>query len=255
VSRPRTAPDDLPAPDPARIFNYMSGGKDNYAADREAGDEIDRMFPGMKGLVRQHRQFARAAAKWLAAQGVTQFIDVCCGLVPPVIGEVVPDARVAYVDPDPVVLSHARALLAGERAAAVGGDVSRPDLVLADPGLLEVIDLAEPAAVLLCGPLSAMGADAARETARGYAAQLAPGSSVAICGTSFADQEAGDKAAASYEALTGDVWFSHPEEVIESFFGSMHLAPPGVADVRAWWGPAPTCGRPVCVLGAIGIKP
>ena len=155
----RTAPVHDPAPvadftkpSETRIFNAMSGGKDNFAPDREAADAIEAMFPGMSALVRQHREFARRAAGWLHGEGVHQFLDVGCGLpLPPTVGQAVPCARVAYVDSDPVAVTHLRALAARDGVAVVAGDAADPGRVLAAPELAGVINLDEPVGVLLAG--------------------------------------------------------------------------------------------------------
>lgn len=248
---------DFTNPNGARIYDCLLGGKDNFAADRDAADAIEAMFPGMSKLVRQHREFARRAARWLHDEGVQQFIDVGCGLpVPPTISQAVPCARVACVASDPVVLAHLRALVAGPGVAVVAGDEADPGAALAAPELAEVIDLGEPAGVLLAGVLSGMDADTARSAVAGYAAALAPGSAVAISCVSYADQEAGGAAAKAYETVAGGTYLSHSRETIEGFFktAGLHLAQCGVGDVRAWWEPVSLAERPVSVLGGIGIK-
>lgn len=248
---------DFTNPNGARIYDCLLGGKDNFAADRDAADRIEAMFPGMSKLVRQHREFARRAARWLHDEGVQQFIDVGCGLpVPPTVSQAVPCARVACVASDPVVLAHLRALVAGPGVAVVAGNEADPGTVLAAPELAEVIDLGQPAGVLLCGVLSSMDAETARSVVAGYSAALPPGSAVAVSCVSYADQEAGDEAAGAYLAMTGGAFFSHSREAITGFFeaGGLHLAQCGVGDVRAWWEPVSLAERPVSVLGAVGLK-
>jgi len=249
---------DFTRPSGARIYDYLQGGKDNFAPDREAADRIEAMFPGMSKLVQQHREFARRAAKWLHGEGVHQFVDVGCGLpLPPTVSQAVPCARVACVASDAVVLAHLRALAAGPRVAVVAGDEADPGSVLAAPELAEVIDLDEPCGVLLAGILSGMDADAARNAVAGYSAALPPGSAIAISCVSYADQRAGDQAAEAYRALTGGTYCSHSRETIRSFFeaAGLHLAQCGISDVRAWWEPVSLAERPVAVLGAVGIVP
>jgi O-methyltransferase involved in polyketide biosynthesis len=248
---------DFSRPSGARIYDYLQGGKDNFAPDREAADAIEAMFPGMSGLVRQHREFARRAARWLHDEGVSQFIDVGCGLPSrPMVAETVPCARTAYVASDPVVLAHLRALAAGPGIAVVAGDEADPGQVLASPELAEVIDLQQPVGVLLAGILSGMPPETAQRAVRGYSAALAPGSAVAISCVSYADQEAGDEAAAAYEAMTGGTYCSHSRAAIEGFFtaAGLHLESP-VGNVRAWWEPVSMAERPVSVLGGVGIVP
>jgi O-methyltransferase involved in polyketide biosynthesis len=244
-------------PNEARIYDYLLGGKDAYAPERAAGDQLMAMFPGVEARVRQHREFARRAARWLHDEGVGQFLDVGCGYPSrPSTAEAVPCARVAYVDSDPVVLVHLKALAAGDGIAVVAGDAGEHAAVLASPELAGVINLAEPVGVLLCGILSAMDPEAARSAVRGYADALAPGSAIAVSCVSYRDQEAGDAAAAAYRAVAGGTYYSHSRTVIAGFFAAagLRLVQGGVGDVRAWWGPAPTCERGIAVLGGVGVK-
>lgn len=249
---------DFTRPSGVRVYNYLLNGKDNFAPDREAAERLEQLYPGVSKLVRQHREFARRAARWLYGKGVSQFLDIGCGLPsPPTVAQVAPCARVAFVDADPVALAHLRALAGGDGIAVVGGDGSRPDEVLAAPELAEVIDLGQPAGVLLAGILSSMSPEAARKAVAGYADALTPGSAIAACCVSYADQSAGDEAAEAYRAVAGGTFYSHSRETIGSFFDTagLHLAQCGVGDVRAWWEPVSMAERPVSVLGGVGIVP
>jgi hypothetical protein len=216
------------------------------------------MFPGMSALVRQHREFARRAARWLHDENVCQFLDVGCGMpLPPTVAQAVPCARVGYVASDPVAVAHLRALAAGPEIAVVAGDEADPEAVLAAPELAGIIDFGEPCAVLLCGVLSGMDVNTAQRAVAGYSAVLAPGSAVAISCVSYADQRAGDEASAAYKALTGGAFYSHSRAAIQSFFAAGELRPAqgGIGDVRAWWEPVSMAERPVSVLGGVGIVP
>ena len=123
---------DFTRPSGTRIYDYLQGGKDNFAPDRDAADRLEAMFPGAGKLARQQLEFARRAARWLYDEGVSQFIDAGCGLPsPPSVAQVAPCARVAYVDADPVALAHLRALAAGDGIAVAAGDAADPAGVLA----------------------------------------------------------------------------------------------------------------------------
>jgi hypothetical protein len=140
-------------PNVARIYDYWLGGKDNFAADREAADRQARAIPQLPWLARQNRDFLQRAVRFLAAAGITQFLDIGSGLptnrnVHEVAQLVNPDARVVYADIDPVVVSHAQALLSGQRVVAVAGDICRPEDILGDPGVRRLIDFSQPVAVL-----------------------------------------------------------------------------------------------------------
>ena len=255
----RVSPVDATRPNQARVHNALLGGKDNFAPDRDAAEQIEAMFPGMRRLVARHRKFARCATAWLAAErGISQFIDVGCGLpsgVPTgdVAREILPGATVVYADADPVAVSHARALLGRPGVAVVQGDAGDPEAVLGAPELAEVIDMTAPAAVLLCGVLSAMHPVAARRAVRGYVSRLASQSAVALCCASYSDQRAGDEASRRYAEITGGTFYSHSRPTIEGFLGGLELVQGGVADVRAWWEPVSTGERDVAVLGGVGI--
>lgn len=146
---------DFSTPNVARIYDYYLGGKDNYACDREAARAVLAIAPDIPLAALENREFLNRAIRFLAAEGVTQFIDIGPGL--PTQGNshqlaqgLNPQARIVYIDNDPVVLTHGRALL--HRSAGVsiiGGDLRQPEAILADPGLLGLIDLAQPVALCL----------------------------------------------------------------------------------------------------------
>jgi S-adenosyl methyltransferase len=130
---------DTSVPNMARIYNYWLGGKDHFAADRAEADTLVALYPPLPALVRENRKFLVKAVGWAARQGIGQFIDLGAGLpVSPSVHQaaraVLPAARVAYVDIDPVVLTHAVALLAtGDGVAAVDADLCDPAAVWGHP--------------------------------------------------------------------------------------------------------------------------
>ncbi len=151
---------DQTAPNAARIYDWLLGGKDNYAADRQAGRRLLRAVPEARQAALDNRAYLARVVRFLAGAGITQFIDIGSGLpaagpVHEIAGETCPDARVAYVDHDPVVVTHARALLARHNpgVAAVQADLRRPRVLLTDPAIRTVIDLDRPVAVLLIAVL------------------------------------------------------------------------------------------------------
>jgi hypothetical protein len=138
------------------MYDYYLGGKDNFAADRVAAEEIIRLVPVTRAEAMTNRQFLRLAVRYLATDaGISQFLDIGVGLptrgaVHEVAREVCEDARVAYVDYDPVVISHANALLARpDRSVAVRGDLREPAALLADPVIRGHLDFGRPVAVFL----------------------------------------------------------------------------------------------------------
>ena len=142
---------DTSVPNIARMYDYWLGGKDNFAADREAADRLARAIPQLPWLARQNRGFLQRAVEFCAREGVTQFLDIGSGLptnqnVHEIAQHVNADSRVVYADNDPVVVAHARALLSGTQTAAVRGDICRPDDILGAPEVGRLIDFSRPVA-------------------------------------------------------------------------------------------------------------
>ena len=177
---------DTSVPNIARMYDYWLGGKDNFAADREAADRQARAIPQLPWLARQNRGFLQRAVDFCAREGVTQFLDIGSGLpanenVHEIAQRVNADSRVVYADNDPVVVAHARALLSGAQTAAVRGDAGRPDDILGAPEVRRLIDFSQPVAVLLLAVLHLIPdeADPAGSVARLREA-VAPGSYLLI---------------------------------------------------------------------------
>ena len=197
---------DSGSPNVARVYDCWLGGKDHYAADREEAGRLLRIYPPLRAMVRENRAFLAQAVTWAAGQRIGQFTDLGAGLptvqnTHEVARAVNPAARVAYVDIDPVVLSHARALLAtSDGVAAVAADLRDPAAVLADPQLRAVIDPAEPVCVILAAVLHFLDADAARQVTAGYARLIAPGSCLAVSVVCYDDEALGKRLAAEYTA-------------------------------------------------------
>jgi hypothetical protein len=145
----------------ARVYDYFLGGKDNFPCDREAAELILRGNPGMRETCREQRDFLRRAVRHLTHLGIRQFIDIGTGLptqenTHEVAQAIAPETRVAYIDNDPIVLAHARVLMADRhhgRTVFISADVREPQRLLDDPALKDLIDFEEPVAVLLVGLL------------------------------------------------------------------------------------------------------
>lgn len=250
-------------PSAPRIYDYLIGGHESYAADRALAERLAGEYPGLRALARQNRGFILKAARWTAAmRGTGQFIDLGCGLpaVPALhdaAREAVPLAVAAYVDRDPEVIMHSRTAYRDVPGlAVVDGDVADPAAVLADEGLRGVIDLARPACAVFGGVLSAMDADAAQKAVAGFAGAMAPGSAVVISCVSYADSGLAERMAALFGA-TG-CWQNHGEQDVASFFAAakLRLLHGRVMDVSCW--PACPAARGTSagarVLGGIGIR-
>jgi O-methyltransferase involved in polyketide biosynthesis len=219
------------------MYDYMLGGKDNFAVDRLAIEQLAELIPEAVPLARANRAFLQRAVRYVAAAGVRQFIDLGSGL--PTQGsahEVAPEARVVYVDHDPVVAAHARALLespspgVASRAAFVEADLLDPGEVLAKAG--RFLDLDRPVGILLVSILhflpDAAGPQSAVAELRG---RLAPGSHLVIShATTMGRMEEQERTHRGSSAGGAD---RTPGE-IRAFFGDFPLEPPGLVQATDW---------------------
>jgi O-methyltransferase involved in polyketide biosynthesis len=237
-------PFDPTKPNIARVWDYWLGGKDNFAADRELAEKMLAVHPVSAQMARENRQFLGRAVSYVAARGVRQFIDVGAGLptavnTHDVARQADPLVRVAYVDNDPIVISHARSLLARSPGVlAVPGDMRNPWAILTDGGLTELIDLAEPTCVVMSAVLHFADAGTARDVAAAFARAISPGSYLIISVGSGSPSEA-ENFTSAYTAAR--VYVHSPAEV-RSFFGDLELVPPGVVSVLSWCGDEPALG-------------
>lgn len=260
---PRTAKIDTTVPHSARIWNYWLGGKDHYPVDRVAGDKYREIYPGIVDTARAVRYFMARAVRYLAAEaGVRQFLDVGTGLpavdnTHEIAQAVAPESRIVYVDNDPLVLAHARALLSSRPEGAcdyVDADMRRPAQIL--EAAARTLDFTQPVALLLMGVLGHVSDYAgARTVVDELLDAFPPGSYLALADS----VRAGDAHIAAGEnyAETGAVPYQlrSPEE-IAGFFHGLDLIEPGVVPVQDWRpDPAPFPAVPVDTLGAVGRKP
>jgi hypothetical protein len=262
------APAQAPAPNVARMYSYWLGGKDHFATDRHAANQVLAGFPEVTQIARANRQLVLRAVAHTASQGITQFLDLGAGLptwptVHEVAAQASPAARTCYVDCDEVVLTHARALLAASHgsspiATVVPGDVRDPAAILAHPALQVVIDLDRPLCVILAAVLHFLEPAEADTAVAALTAALAPGSYLVIsAGTSTGTDPA--LLQCLHNAYTGTTISARTEQDIAAWFAGLHLLPPGLVDVRHWR-PGHTTGRPPAqpaaarFLAAVGYK-
>jgi len=222
------------APAPARLYDYYLGGSNNFEADRIAAEGLRLGLPELSDAAWANRGFHQRAAGWLAAdKHIRQFIDIGAGLptqgnTHEVVQRAVPDARVVYVDHDPMVLAHAQQLL-GDTAATtfVLADLRDPASVLGDPALRELIDLSEPTGLLMTAVLHFV-ADSLDPwgLVQRYVAALAPGSHLVLShATGDRPPRAVRAMVKTYENATEKlVLRSRPE--VERFFTGLDLVPP-----------------------------
>ena len=228
---------DVNVPSIARVYDYLLDGKDNFAADREVAEKLLAVAPLTATVTRENRQFLARATAWAAQQGIGQFIDLGCGMptVPNTHGtaqKVSPAAQVAYVDNDPVVLAHLRALAAhgNPGVTVVDGDVRQPGAIL--DAVAARVDLTAPVCLMMGFLLHFFPPDAARDLVARYLASLAPGSYV-VLSAGRGDSDEADKGFGSYSSGATRV-YNHSRADFSSFFGNLELIPPGVVDSREW---------------------
>ncbi len=252
-------PLDASKPNVARAYDYLLGGKDNFAADRELAARLIELCPVVAEGAKENRHFLIRAVDWVARQGITQFIDVGSGLptmtnTHQAARAVQRAARVAYVDNDPVVISHAQALLTCGGIVAVPGDLREPEDILASPSLTEVIDLREPVCLILCAVLHFIDAATARAVTATFVRALAPGSFL-IISVARGDGEIADRFKQSYTASSLQ---NHSPGQIAEFFAGTEFVPPGLVEARMWPAMAAAPAKPTTagqLLVGVGRKP
>jgi O-methyltransferase involved in polyketide biosynthesis len=233
---------DTSVASPARMYDYYLGGTQNFAADRRAAQEIYTMIPELPEIARDNRAFLRRAVRTLADAGIRQFVDIGSGLptqgsVHEIAQEADPASRVVYVDNDPLVLSHARALLVSTREGAT----DYLDVDLHDPGTIlhqaaKTLDLDRPVAVMLLGVLIYID-----DTAEAYAivrqllGPLPPGSFLAVAhSTSEVRGEATEEVVRQRNALVDPPMTLRSGAEITRFFDGLRLLEPGVVPCNRW---------------------
>jgi O-methyltransferase involved in polyketide biosynthesis len=254
---------DFGIPSPARMYDYFLGGKDNFPADREAAEKVIAAYPPTRALALENRRFLERVVEYLASQGIRQFVDLGAGLpTVPNVHEVAqgiqPDARVAYVDNDPVVVVHSRALCYAENGVAViNGDIRRPQAILADPELTDLIDLSEPVAFLCVAVLHFVAEDEnPGEIVAALRAQMAPGSYLVIShvATDGVDRRVAGQVTDVYARSTAPA-VPRAESAIRDLFTGLDLVEPGLTDVARWRRLVSGDTGNVRILGGAGRKP
>jgi hypothetical protein len=255
---------DSSVPHSARIFNYWLGGKDNYAADRAAGDGFRESFPEIVDLARSGRQFLVRTVRYLAGEaGIRQFLDIGTGLptadnTHEVAQQVAPESRIVYVDNDPLVLRHAQALLVGTPEGAtdyIEADLHGPDTIMQDAA--RTLDLTQPVAIVLMGILAHIGDyDEARSIVKRLLAAVPSGSYLVV--RDGADTNTAYREAISRYNNSGAVpYHLRSPEQIAGYLDGLELVEPGVVSCPFWRPETTDIGTPIelAVLGAVGRKP
>lgn len=244
-------------PSPARMYDYYLGGKDNYAVDREAAERVIAAHPQQRLLARNNRAFLTRAVRHLADAGIDQFVDLGAGVpTEPATHQTArairPGSRIVYVDEDPVVLAHARALLGTDDGiGVVGRDVLSPAEVLADPQLTGLIDFSRPVGLLAVALFHFSPGDSPQRVLAAFRERMVPGSWLVLStGSSDGLDETHLEELERGYAGTHRGMHLRTREEIERLFDGFSLVEPGVVDVSRW-----RCNAeqtPVQILAGVG---
>ncbi|KPM51114.1 methyltransferase [Frankia sp. R43] len=254
-------------PHSARVYDYILGGKDNFPADRAAGDQTEKMMPGLSRSMRANRNFMARMAQLVATEhGIRQFLDIGTGLpttpnLHEVVQKVAPESRVLYVDNDPIVLVHARALLTSTpdgRTAYLDADFTDPETILKSEQLASTLDLSQPVALSLIALVQFIPDETLiQHVIDTLVAPLAPGSILALS-TATGDYapEAVERGVAAYRG-NGIPMTARDKATVEGFFRGLEILDPGVVLVHRWHPDADAAGysdNEVFMYGAIARK-
>jgi hypothetical protein len=246
------------------MYDFWLGGHDNFAADRRAALAVSEAAPEAPLMAKENRKFLRRAVRYLAAEaGISQFLDIGTGLptqgnVHQVAQAVNPDARVVYVDNDPMVLAHSRALKTGGNTVVIEADLRQPQVILDHPGTHALIDFTRPLAVLLVAVLHFVGNDDRPHAIVSSIRDALPSGSYLVLSHVTGDirPEVAAKSETEYKKVAPGATLRTHEEILR-FFTGLELVEPGLVQVPYWRPEEPEPADPgkVWVLGAVGRKP
>jgi SAM-dependent methyltransferase len=235
---------DTTKPHPARRYDYWLGGKDNFAADRESGDAIAAAFPSIVVAARENRSFLRRAVAYLAGEaGVTQFLDIGTGLptqncTHEIAQQIDPTARVVYVDNDPIVLAHARALLtsgADGATAYIDEDLRNPGEILDNPDLSGTLDLTRPVALMLVAVMHfIVDADDPHRLVRTLVDRLPSGSYLVMTHATWDFMPADQLEATRSAVSAGPAMRMRSRDEIAQLLDGLELVEPGIVPIQRW---------------------
>jgi hypothetical protein len=255
---------DTSVPHSARVWNYWLGGKDNYAVDRIAGDQVMAIAPDIVRLARDDRAFLRRAVTYLVTEaGIGQFLDIGTGLptadnTHQIAQAIAPESRIVYVDNDPIVLAHARALLTSTPEGACEyfqADVREPDKILA--AAARTLDFTRPVAILMLGVLGQIpDSDDPRSIIDTVLGAVPSGSYLAISDGVSTNQSLREAARRLSETSRNWYHLRSPEQ-ITGFFDGLELVEPGVVALPAWRAAVTRTAavRNMTGVGGVGRKP
>ena len=234
-------PLDSTVPHSARVMNFWLGGKDHYPVDRALGEQVESAFPEIVEVMRADRRFLlRSVAHLAREEGIRQFLDIGTGLptannTHEVAQSVAPESKIVYVDNDPLVLTHARALLTSTEEGTtdyIDADLLDPQALLAQAR--EHLDFTRPIGLIIMGTLGHFPADERTyAVARTYVDALPSGSFLALCDSTDTSPQIVEAAKAWNENAAQPIHLRTPEQ-ISAFFEGLELLEPGVVSVPFW---------------------
>jgi S-adenosyl methyltransferase len=235
----------------ARVYDYLLGGSHNFLADQDVGRAIAAVEPNARAIGRANRAFLGRAVRFLAAAGIRQFLDIGSGIptegnVHEVAQRAAPEARVVYVDVDPVAIAHSRAILAQqENATIIDADLREPEKILAHEGARRLLDFSEPIGLLLVAVLHFIRDDEDPwSTVTTLRDALAPGSYLVVChGTDEGKPAVAQAVEKVYKRAVSAELRARSRPDILRFFGGFELLDPGLVPIPLWR-PDPSAGRP-----------
>ncbi|MFF5076413.1 SAM-dependent methyltransferase [Actinoplanes sp. NPDC000266] len=256
---------DTGIPHSARVWNYWLGGTDNFPVDREVGDQFAGLYPDIAVVARSSRAFLKRSVTFLAAEaGIRQFLDVGTGMptaehTHQVAQAVAPEARIAYVDNDPLVLSHARTLLTGTAEGVteyIDADLRDPAAVLEAAGR-STLDLSKPTGLILMNILGHVpDLDDAVRIVRQFMGGLAPGSYLVTAdGTNVLDGPAFEEAIGVWNANAPLSYHLRRPEELARFLEGLEVVEPGLVPCSRWRPAEGDDRREVDEFGAVAYKP
>ena len=256
---------DTSVPHVARVYDYWLGGKNNYAVDRETGDEAIRAYPDMRSSVQANRAFLSRSVRYLTEEaGIRQFLDVGTGLpsadnTHEVAQGAAPESRVVYVDNDPIVLAHARALLTSDPQGATGyldADARDTGKILAEAAKL--LDFSQPVGVMLIAILHMIGDGDSSKLVAELLDAVPSGSYLVIshAASDISPDEMAEMIRRMNEHLAEGNHVGRPRDVVARFFADVDLVEPGVVKVTEWRpATAVEAQGPTSLWGGVGRKP
>ena len=228
---------------PARIYDVMIGGKDHFPVDRAAAENARKYLPQLWDMAKANRAFLGRAVRFLASSGIDQFLDIGTGIPGPgntgqAARAIAPEARVVYVDYDPIVAVHSRALLAGADPALTGvvlADVRDPDSILQHPGVRAVLDFERPIAVLMVALLHFVSdAEDPAGIVRRFMDAVVPGSALVLSHATLGDDPVANiEGPKGWDQATSKLYL-RPLEQIVPLFECVDVVEPGIVQPQLW---------------------